>query len=521
MFQGRLPILLLMKKALIFIFLIATVTIVLWYQIITPEAEPESSIALVVPDSQPITHSQNTARQTEQSHLFQSNSHAARGLALARIEDQNQRDAALTEWISGFSCHEEIVKLISDLRKEPGTSAVLRALIAPHLTRQWAKVDGQACITSYLSEGGLYRRDPLDSNNNPFAAPDSATSTTSCNLFSLIAETNPTAFQNWLKSAPVDLIPSLLGDSAHPTWKAWAAADSSGEKHCSPDPVFAQDFHQSDFFRLIAANSPEILIRPVLNNDDLGLNRRYFSGLLMEFSSNGNFFHQLSQSFTTDQLWDILTKASDLGPDPDQHTSAAFQKLAQIEIAALPGTREERASSTVNMAPTHRQAATFAALLDSLDPSAGKSYWNDVNAIAKAINASSVQSDQVQEITLVNSYSDLRLRIARTLAKDNIDEALEWIGSIRDQRNRASCLMQIAAEEIKPGVRAWASGEIGAEGSNETINLHFEDRSANPPRVDQFTMPAQPAETFPQYYNRLRSTLQQKIEAHSPNHSAR
>lgn len=438
---------------------------------------------------------------------------AAQGLGFARIEDPAERDAALAKWAADFTTHDGIVALIAALRGEPHSTASLRALIAPHLTRQWATVDGPACIAAYLSEGGLYRRDPLDSNNNPFAARDSDTTTPAAKLFTLIAETNPTAFNAWLKSAPADLIPSLLGDFKSATWQAWSAADGTGGKAIRDiDPVLAQNFHKSDFANLLATRDPDLLLRPALDGRDLGLNRRYYSGLLETLADNDAFSATLLKTHTPDQLWDIFDKVGGLGPDLDESSRTAFLKLAKLEMAANHGTLEEQAAAATALPADHRQAATFTALLNSLDPAAGDAYWAGINTIAKAINDTATKTDAAIELTLINSYSQLRGRIATTLAKENIDEALTWTSSIRDQRNRASCLMQIAAQEIKPGVNAWASGELGAEAADEHITLHLEDRSISPPRVKEFTLPAVADETLPQYYARLRTAFKRQLD---------
>ena len=440
---------------------------------------------------------------------------AAQGLALARIENPAERDAALARWAVGFSTHDDIVALVAALRSEPHSTATLRALIAPHLTRQWATVDGPACIAAHLSEGGLYRRDPLDSKNNPFAAHDDNLTTPAANLFTIIAETNPAAFDAWRKSAPADLIPALLGDFNSATWLTWAAADSTGGKVIRDiEPMVAIEFHESDFANLLAARDPDILLRPAVDGIDLGLNRRYYSGLLETLADNDAFSATLLKTHAPDQLWDIFDKISDLGPDPDEEARTAFLKLAKLEITANKGTLEERAAAASSLPADYRQAATFTALLDSLDPTAGDAYWDGINTIARAINDTAAKTDAARGLALINSYSELRGRIATTLAKENIDEALTWTASIRDQRNRVSCLMQIAAQEIKPGVTAWASGELGVEEVDEPITLHLEDRSIEPPLVKEFTLPAVAGETLPQYYARLRAAFQSQLEQH-------
>jgi hypothetical protein len=467
----------------------------------------KDSAANAVPDTR-AGHERRAIRSMNQP------SPAAHGLALARIGNAAERDEALAAWMAEFSAHADIVALIAALRAEPESNTTLRALIAPHLTRRWATVDGAACIAAHLKEGGLFRRDPLDSNNNPFAARDSEATTPSVDLFRLIAETHPAAFATWLKSAPADLIPALLGDSASITWQAWAAADVSGEKTVrGMDPIVAQDFHKSDFANLIATRDPDLLLRPAVDGRDLGFGRRYYSGLMEKLGTDQNFSTTLMKSRTADELWDIFARVSELSPGTDHHTNPAFLKLAQAELVATPGTLESRATAAAALPASHRQATTLAVLFDSLDPASGGDYWAGVNTVAKAVHDIASKADAVAEVTLVNAYADLRSKIAGTLAKESIDEALEWTGSIRDQRNRASCLMQIAAQEIKPGVHAWASGQLGADEANEHVTMHFEDRTTDPPRVDQFTLPAVAGETLPQYYARLRAVLRKQLEA--------
>ena len=282
------------------------------------------------------------------------------------------------------------------------------------------------------------------------------------------------------------------------------------------DPVLAQDFHKSDFANLIATRDPDLLLRPAVDGRDLGFGRRYYSGLMEKLGEDGNFSASLMKTHSSDDLWDIFARVSELSPGTDHHTNPAFLKLAQAELIAMPGTLEARATAAAALPASHRQATTLAALFDSLDPAAGDDYWAGVNTVAKAVNDIASQADAVAELTLVNAYSDLRSKIAGTLARESIDEALEWTGSIRDQRNRASCLMQIAAQEIKPGVHAWASGQIGAEGVDEPITMHFEDRTTHPPRVNQFKLPAVAGETLPAYYARLRAALRKQLEAARP-----
>lgn len=495
--------------------LIVAAAVPAWRHAVSRPQPPTASSAPAKPDTTgdgiPETRARNERRPIRSTNHP---SPAAHGLALARIENAVERDEALAAWMAGFSTHGEIVDLIAALRAERESSATLRALIAPHLTRRWATVDGAACIAAHLKEGGLFRRDPLDSNNNPFAARDSEATTPSVDLFRLIAETHPAAFNTWLKSAPADLIPALLGDSACLTWQAWAAADGSGEKPVrGMDPIVAQDFHKSDFANLIATRDPGLLLRPAVDGRDLGLGRRYYSGLMEKLGTDQNFSATLMKSRTADQVWDIFAKVGELSPGADQHTNRAFLKLAQAELAATAGTLESRATAATALPASHRQATTLAALFDSLDPAWGDDYWAGVNTVAKAVNDIAFKADAVAEVTLVNAYSDLRNKIACTLAKESIDEALEWAGSIRDQRNRASCLMQIAVQEIKPGVHAWASGQIGADEADGPITMHFEDPTNNPPWVHQFTLPAVPGETLPDYYARLRAVLRKQFEA--------
>ena len=503
-----------MKKTIVIAaIVIAAVAIPAWrYATSSPQTTDSRSMLAPDTDQDRTAPTRSNANRPARSATKQSDS-AAQGLALARIEDPAERDAALARWVAGFTTNDEIVALIAALRAEPRSTASLRALIAPHLTHQWATVDGSACIAAYLSEGGLYRRDPLDSNNNPFAKRDDDTTTQASKLFTIIAETNPSAFNAWLKSAPADLIPALLGDFNSATWRAWAAADQSGGMAIRDiEPMVAIEFSNSDFSNLLAALEPDLLLRPALDCLDLGLNGRYYDGLMATLADNDAFSTALLKTHTPDQLWDIFGKVTDLGHDPTEISRTAFLKLAMLEIASNKSSIEDRAAAAAALPADYRQAATFTALLNSLDPAAGDDYWTGVNSIAKAINDTAPKSDTAIGLALINSYSELRGRIATMLAKENIDEALTWAGSIRDQRNRASCLMQIAAQEIKPGINAWASGELGVEEADEKITLHFEDRGIDPPRINEFTLPSVTGETLPQYYARLRAAFEYELE---------
>jgi RNA polymerase sigma factor (sigma-70 family) len=503
---------LLMKKAVLIAALIAAAGIPVWHY---ATSRPQTS-APPVPGSEPANvgaPSRSPGNRPARPAAANQPSSAAQGLALARIADAAARDAALAAWAAGFTTNEAMVALIAALRAEPHSTAALRALIAPHLTRQWATVDGAACIGAYLSEGALFRRDPLDSNNDPFAARDSALTTPAANLFTLIAETNPAAFNAWLKTAPADLIPALLGDPSCATWQAWQAAAGTGEKAIRDiDPILAQNFHQSDFANLLAARDPDLLLRPALDGRDLGLNRRYYNGLLEELGANDVFSASLLKSHTPDQLWDIFDKVTDLSAGFNSDPRAPFLKLAHLELAARADNLEEVAAAATALPADYRQAALFIALLDSLDPAAGDAYWQGLNTIAKALNDTASKVDAVAEVTRSNFYADLRSRIATALAKEDLDAALEWTGSIRDSRNRASCLMRIAAQELKPGVNAWAAGEVGAEEADEHFTLHVEDRSVAPPLVREFSLPPVAGESLPQYYARLRAALKHQLE---------
>ena len=437
---------------------------------------------------------------------------AADGLALARLEDVAARDAALAAWAARFTTNESILAVIAALRADPHSSPELRALIAPHLTRQWARVDGPACIAAYLREGALHRRDPLDSHNNPFAAPDRTSTVPAANLFSLIAETNPAAFASWLQSAPADLIPALLGDDRSATWLAWNARDTSGDKAIrDSDPILAQNFLRSDFAMTMATRAPDVLVRPALDGRDLGLNRRYYNGLLEMLGARQDFAAALARTHSPEQLWDIFGKASSLAADFNEDPRAPFLALARLEANASGRSLGDAVAAAIALPADYRQAATFSALMDSLAPSAGETYWDGLNTLANALNATATKADAVKEITRVNFYADLRARMAAALAKEDLEAALAWTGSIRDERNRASCLMRIAAQDLQTDARAWASGQVGADDGDETITLHLEDHSANPPVLKSFTLPPVEGESLPQYYTRLRAAMQNTL----------
>ena len=503
---------LIMKKAIVIAALAAAVGIPAWHHAKVRPWTASGAVSAAAPV--PVAASRPAADRPPRVVATRPGP-AAQGLALARIKDPAERDTALAAWSAGFTGNNAMVALIAALRAEPGSTAGLRALIAPHLTRQWATVDGNACIAAYLSEGGLFRRDPLDSNNNPFAARDRETSTPAANLFTLIAETNPAAFNAWLDSAPADLIPALLGDLTTATWQAWSAADRSGDKAVRGiEPSVAQDFHKSDFANAVAARDPDLLLRPALDGVDLGFGRRYYNGLLEKFGDEEVFATALLKSHTPEQLWDIFGQVLDHAADFIQDPRAPFLKLARLELGAGNPSLGEAAAAAAALPADYRQAATFTVLLDGLDPAAGDGYWDGLNTLAEALNATAAKADAVKEITRGNLYADLRTRIATALAREDLDAALAWTASIRDSHQRASCLMRMAAQELKPGVHAWAAGELG-KGEEEQVTLHLEDRTVTPVLVREFRLQPAAGESLPQYYTRLRAAFKLQLEQNS------
>jgi len=504
----------LMKKAAVIVLLLAAAAIPVWHYAISRNlhagalqtGDGSAPGTPAVPVSGPVRDSKLRSAACQSRP-------AAKGLEFARIEDAAERDAALAAWAAQFTSNDSVLEVIAALRAEPKSTATLRALIAPHLTRQWATVDGAACIAAHLREGGLYQRDPLDSKNNPFAARDSDATTPVANLFSLIAETNPAAFKVWVTSAPADLIPALLGDITCATWQTWRTeAGKIGETVSSPDPSQAENFHQCDFANALAVRHPDLLLRPAQDGRDLGPGRRYYNGLLEKLGADDGFSAALIKSHPPGQLWDIFSKVTGLAADFIEDPRAPFLKLARLELAAAPRSMRDAAAAATDLPADYRQAATFTVLLESLDPSAGATYWEGLNTIAKALNDIAGRTDALEEITRVNFYSDLRAGVATSLAKEDLGEALEWAGSISDQRNRASCLMKIAAQELKPDVKAWASGQVGAEAAEDRIVMHIEDTSADPPLVRQFDLPPAVGESLPEYYARLRAAFKEQLE---------
>jgi hypothetical protein len=261
----------------------------------------------------------------------------------------------------------------------------------------------------------------------------------------------------------------------------------------------------------MATHAPDILLRPALDDQDLGINRRYYNGLLEMLGAREDFATALAKTHSPEQLWDIFDKATSLAADFNEDPRASFLALARLEAKAAGHSLGDAVAAAIALPADYRQAATFSVLLDGLDPTAGEAYWDGLNTIANALNATAAKADAVKEITRGNFYADLRTRMAAALAKEDLEAALAWTGSIRDERNRASCLMRIAAQDLQTDARAWASGQVGADDGEEAITLHLEDRSANPPVLKSFTLPAVAGESLPQYYARLRAAMQNTL----------
>lgn len=438
---------------------------------------------------------------------------AARALALARTADPLARDAALAEWSARFITTAEILPVLAALRADPHATPALRAAIAPHLTRQWAAIDAPACIASLLKDAALYHRDPFASNNNPLAGGEAA-GINRVGLFRLVAATNPTAFAAWLKDTPVDLIPALLGERQSPTFTAWAldeglddAALAQLERQRAAEPPAGEGLLSGDFAEVLTRAAPELWLRPALEGQELAVAHRYYSALVARFGADEVFAAALLGRLTHSNLWEIFGRAEG-GYQPQ--VADGFVKLARADLAVRKHNLAQATATAVALPAGLRQAATLTALLDSLKPG-DAGYWDGLAIVANAIDATTAGADTVTGACEVVLYTALRTRLAVKVAKNDIEGALAWAALVRNESVRTACLAAIAAQELRPDIRAWTAA---AEDDPSVTVVRCEGLvggSSSAVLLCEFELPPEPEETVPQAYARIRSALAENL----------
>lgn len=439
---------------------------------------------------------------------------AGRALVLARMNDPLARDAALAEWSARFATTAEIQQVLAALRADPAGTPALRAAIAPHLTRQWVAIDAPACIATLLSDGALYHRDPFDSNNNPLAGEgDAATSRVS--LFRLVAETAPAAWDAWLKTAPPDLIPALLGDRASPTFAAWAmneglddaALDRIGRPQAG-DLSSGENLLSGDFAEVMIRRAPELLLRPAVEGHDLAADHRYYSAVVARFGGDDGFADALLECFAPASLWEVFGRVEGAY---QAEVAEGFVKLARLELAVRGRPPAQAAAAILAMPPGFRQAATLTALLDALKPGEA-GYWDGLSTVAKTVDAASPGADALAGAFETAFYTTLRTRLAVRFAQEDVNAALAWAGSIRSELVRIGCLAAIAAKDLRPDIRAWA---VSAADDARVMVVRCEGPSggsAVPALLSEFELPEVQGETVPQTYARIRRVLDEQLQ---------
>lgn len=412
---------------------------------------------------------------------------------------------ALADWAGGFTSGSEIEEFLVALRADPQGTPALRAVIARYLTSRWADIDPASCIQAFLREGALHQRDPFDSGNHPLLA-DTAAGEDRPALWDIIAKTNPDGLDNWLKTAPADLVAALLGDRGTATFAAWSGqsgSEGSGQSGSRNGAAQGASFLASDFAALLLSRAPALLLRPGFSTPEAAARSSYYDAFIGRFAEDDGFSAALLARFRPDDLWQVLTTLPIAFEAGD---AAAFARLAAAELAAARPDFQQAAASAGALPAGIRQAATLGVLLDSLDPREHReTYWAGLGAVAAAVQRSAGAAAAIQEPLAASLYFNLRARVATSLAAMDLASALEWAAPIPDDAERLSCLVQIAAREVAPQARTWAARQPDGSG----YLLYCEQPDSD--QTISFQVIAVPGETIGDYYIRLRDTLSEHV----------